>query len=110
MSLDPSLKALLRQVVAYQSGATVDIAGQVQVGSAATQFARVEPTYREFTLNGTSERSTHIVIMDETFPLTEPQAREALFTIPTWPTARRPKMVRYCYGERGELDHVEIEL
>lgn len=116
--MDPQLKTQLRQVLTYASTATVDYAGQSQVGSPATTWARIEPRYREVPVGSSivEERTNHMVICDETFPLSEWEARGSMFWIPADPytgttaNARRAKVVTFCYGEFGELDHVEITL
>lgn len=112
--MDPTLKAQLKQVVTYAAPSGVDVSGQTTVGSTATLWARVEPQYREFSVNGTVERTTHIMIFDENFPMTEYATREAQFWIPATTSyaaadeARRPKLVTFCFDERGRLDHVEL--
>ena len=112
--MDVYLKAQLKQVVGYASVATTDVAGQVQIGSIATVFSRVQPRYREVPVGTViEERTTHMIILDETFPLTEAQSRGALFWLPSEPlsdsaSGRRPKVTHYCYDEYGALSHVEI--
>lgn len=118
--MDPQLKRQLRQVVAYSSTATLDYAGQSQVsaGSPATTWARVEARFREVPVGSSivEERTSHIVILDESFPLSEWECRSSMFWIPADPYAgsadngRRPKMVLYCTDELGRLDHVEVTL
>ena len=116
--MDISLKRQLRQVVAYASTSTVDFAGQTQVGSVATTWGRVEARFREVPVGSDiiEERTTHTVIMDETFPLSEWEARSTMFWIPADPYAgssangRRPKLVLFCTDEIGRLDHVEVTL
>lgn len=111
--MDPVLKAQLRHVVGYASAASLDFAGQVQAGSVATCFGRVEPYYREVPVGSDSidERTKHMLILDETFPLTESVCRSAWFYLPGVPDQpRRPKNVQYCYDENASLDHIEVML
>lgn len=62
---------------------------------------------------GIEERTEHIVILAEDFTATEKDTREAYFWLPGASSAniaegRRAKVVSQCYGENGELDHVEV--
>ncbi len=112
--MDYQLKSQLRQILAFASAASTDIAGQTLYGSVATCWARVEPRYREVVVGSAiEERTDHFVVVDETFPLTDAQSRTASFWLPGYSTAdsaqaRRAKIAHYCYGEFGELDHVEL--
>ena len=116
--MDPQLKSQLRHVVAYSSTGTVDYAGQTQVGSPATTWARVEARFREIPVGSSviEERTSHLVVLDEDFPLAEWECRSAMFWIPADPytgsvdNGRRPKMVLYCTDKLGRLDHVEVTL
>lgn len=113
--MDPLLKAQLKHVIGYVTGATIDAAGQVQVvaASVATCFGRVEPYYREIPVGSdiVDERTKHMVILDESFPLTEEACRAALFYLPAIASqGRRPKNVQYCYDENAALDHIEVML
>ena len=110
--MDPQIKAQLRQVIRYASTATVDFSGQVQVGSTATAFARVQPRYREVPVGSgvIEERTQHTIILAEDFPLTEDEARAAWYYLPGVDQARRAKIAHYCYGPEGELDHIEVAL
>lgn len=112
--MDPYLKAQLKQVLAFATPTGVDAAGQATHGSTATCFARVEVKYREMPMyGGVEERTSHMIILSESWALTEAQTREALFWLPGNAStdagaARRAKSVKFCIGERGELDHVEV--
>lgn len=109
--MDYALKAQLRAVVGIASPATVDLAGQVQVGSTATFWARIEPRYREVDVNGVIEKTSHFIVLDETTAasISEFQFRSVQIFLPADPTvARRPRQTHYCYGEFGELDHIEV--
>jgi hypothetical protein len=111
--MDPQLKAQCRQTVTYAKPLAPDAAGQVSYGAAKTYCARVEPMYRDFSVGaGTQEKTSHMIILDECFPITESEAREMQLWLPgdvvDASTARRAKIVRACYGEFGTLDHWEI--
>ena len=111
--MDYVLKAQLKHVVSYASAATIDIGGQVSVGTVATCFGRVEPYYREVPVGSDSidERTRHMVILDESFPLSEAVCRQAWFYLPGVPDQpRRPKNVQYCYDENAALAHIEVML
>ena len=114
--MDYQLKAQLRQILTFASAATTDIAGQTQYGTTATCWARIEPRYREVVVgNAIEERTNHMVVVDENFPLTDAQSRIASFWLPGYDAtqadqSRRAKVAHYCYGEFGELDHVELVL
>lgn len=93
----------------------VSEAGEVQVGSPATCFARIENRFREVPIyGGVEERTQHLVILDETFPVSETDTRDTLFWLPgttvTTAFARKAKIVHFCPDENGNLDHVEIYL
>lgn len=113
--MDPQLKAQLKQVVGYASTATVDYAGQVQVGSVATCFARVETSFREIPVGSgiIEERTRHMVIIDETWPLSQSETRVNQFWLPgddiTGP-GRRANRVHFAVDENGALDHIEVML
>jgi hypothetical protein len=111
--VDPLIKAQLKHVIRYASSASIDASGQVQTGTIATCFGRVEPYYREIPVGSDSidERTRHMVILDETFPLSEAASRSAWFYLPGISTQpRRPKNVQYCYDENAALDHIEVML
>ena len=110
--MDPQIKAQLRQVIRYASSATVDFAGQVQVGSTATAWGRVEPRYREVAVGSgiVEERTQHFLMLAEDFPLTEDEARAAWFYLPGVDQPRRAKITHYCADPEGGLDHIEITL
>jgi hypothetical protein len=111
--MDPQLKAQLRQVVGYASTASLDYAGQVQVGSVATLWGRVEPRYREVPVGSgiVEERTSHMVILDEAWPLSEAETRVCQFWLPGESLSapgRRAKVVLFSPDENGVLDHVEV--
>lgn len=111
--MDYVLKAQLKHVVRYASTATIDIGGQVSPATSATCFGRVEPYYREIPVGSDSidERTRHMLILDETFPLSEAASRAAWFYLPGIPDQpRRPKNVQYCFDENAALDHIEVML
>lgn len=81
--MDPQLKQQLRQVLSYATGASLDFAGQLQVGSVATVFSRVEPRFREVPVGGqVEERTNHFVALDSDWGVTEEAARNALYWLP----------------------------
>lgn len=112
--MDPQIKAQLKQVVGYATPGVTDAAGQVQVGSVATTWGRVEARIREVPMyGGVEERTQNLIIFAEDFALSERDCREAHFWLPgadvSAPTeARRAKIVHYCPDENGNLDHVEV--
>ena len=111
--MDYSLKVQCKAVVGIATGATVDYTGQVQVGSPATYYARVEPKYREVYRNGVIEKTSHMVILTEDFTATESQTRDMLVWMPgdslgTTSAARRALIISPCYDENGSLDHWEV--
>jgi hypothetical protein len=111
--MDSTLKAQLKHVVRYTSAATIDVGGQVSHATSATCFGRVEPYYREVPVGSDSidERTRHMLILDETFPLSEEVCRSAWFYLPGVPAQpRRPKNVQYCYDENAALYHIEVML
>lgn len=115
--MDGYLKQQLRQVVAVKAPTgALDAAGQVQVGSAATFPCRYESSFREIPVyGGVEERTMHTLILDETFSLSEAQARNALYWLPGFDltdasVARRAKVVEYLVDEFGSLDHIEVTL
>jgi hypothetical protein len=111
--MDHVLKAQLNHVIGYASAASLDFSGQVQVGSLATCWGRFEPYYREVPVGSDSidERTRHMLILDETFPLPEATTRTTWFYLPGIPEQpRRPKNVQYCYDENANLYHIEITL
>lgn len=101
--------------MAVASPATIDISGTVQVGSAATFFARIEPRFKEMEDKGVVEKTSHMVIMDESFTLTERQTQGMLIWLPPDSSsdatlARRVKIVTPCYDERGSFSHIELHI
>jgi hypothetical protein len=111
--MDSQLKAQCKAVVGIATGSTVDFAGQVQVGSTATYYCRVEPRYREIYRSGVMEKTTHMLIVPEELVVTEAQSREMLIWMPgvslaTISEARRALIVSPCYDENNVLDHWEI--
>lgn len=112
--MDPQLKAQLKQICAYSiSSGTANAFGEVQVGSTATAKCRLESRVRSTErADGTFEVTRNpmlILAEDATTP-----TFEARFWLPgtsssTAAFARKPKFIEPCIGERGELDHWELE-
>jgi hypothetical protein len=110
--VDYILKAQCRHTITYAVPSGLDSAGQVIVDVQATYPARVEPKYREVHFNGAVERTSHMIIVDEGFPITIREARGVLFWLPEddpeSDPGRRAKEVKTCTDEFGLLDHWEI--
>lgn len=111
--MDPTLKRQLRQMITFCLSSGLDAAGQLTTGPRQTQRARVEPYFKEVQVRGVQERTTHKVILDETFPATVREAIGMLLWVPEEDDPdvdppRVPKVIKPCYGERGTLDHWEI--
>lgn len=92
---------------------SVDEAGQVQTGTLRYYKARVEPHFKEVFIKGVEERTSHMLIVDERFPVTVREAIGIVLWIPgeddpEVDPPRIPKVVHPCFGERGELSHWEI--
>ncbi len=109
--MDYVLRKQLRQILTYTQASAIDYAGNQTYGTAATCFARIEPYHREIPVGSDviEERTKHMVILDpKTYPLTQAQTTNANFTLPGETAPRRPKIVHYCYGETGKLEHIEV--
>jgi hypothetical protein len=113
--VDPQLRLQCAEVISIATPATLDIAGQILTGTPFTAFARTEQRYREVTVNGVLEKTTHFVILDATTgaSVTQSSMRNVQIWLPGDSSsdvtlARRPKTVHYCVDEYGALDHVEL--
>ena len=111
MALDPLLKAQLKQVLTIETASTVNSYGEIQVGSAATCFCRMEElTQWKEKLDGTFERTKTLLIIDT--DAATPNYGSLLWLPGTVPTtaafAARPSQIVPCIDENGSLDHWEI--
>lgn len=112
MPLDPQLRAQLRQVIAIAtSSGTVNGFGEIQVGSVATCFARIEnlTLYRD-KLDGFYEKTKTMIIMDSDAPV--PTYSSRIWLPGESPTsagfAAQPINIMECIDENGNRDHWEV--
>lgn len=111
--MDPQLVAQLRQIVSYASStATANVYGEVQIGSTATIYARIEPRVRIADRNdGSFLRSSHMLILAPANGFTPDYGMRfwILGDSPNSATfARAVKSVHPCFDEDGALDHWEV--
>jgi len=111
--LDPQLRALLHTVITLvPSAATVNVYGEVGVGTAATVFARLQPHVREVEkMDGTFDRTDTMIFLDgavTTTPTFDCQVFTGSSTSPAF--ARKLKSIHPVYDEIGRIDHWELLL
>ena len=114
--MDPQLKTQLQQLIGISyTSSTANIYGEVQVGSVATVFGRVEQHTREYELsNGTVERSLTMIILDADSTTGTPTFESRFYlpntSVSTAAMARRPHIIQIAIDEYGKLDHWEISV
>jgi hypothetical protein len=115
MALDPQLLAQFRQICAVaSSSATANIFGEIQVGSAATVWCRLESRTRSVERNdGTFEIARMPLLLIAPGVVTP--TFESRFWMPghssgTAAFARKPRYINAEVDEFGVISHYEIEI
>jgi hypothetical protein len=113
--MDWVLKQQCKQTVYYTVPTGLDVAGQPTMAAATTYKVRVESRTKEVREpTGIQNKTSHIVICDEEFPVALTALDQVHFWLP-WeaPTthASRPvKAVSVCYDENSAVSHLEFTL
>lgn len=118
MPMDPQLRRQLKQICCMSFGtATANEYGEIQVGSVATFYCRLETRTRHVErMDGTFEVTRQpLLILDSTVNSTGTPDFDTRIWLPgvsptTAAYARKAKNIHVCVDEFGRVAHYELEV